>query len=260
MASVELAQAEGIARRRIGGSDRRRIRARLVDEARHHRRAAAIDDRVGELRGDDFAAQAMAGNRVRKALAHVLGEIALQLLAEIRIVRHGTVEQCVVQRELRIGEQHRELGPRQALRRAARARSARRRPAGTRRCGRAVPAPPACASGGGRSRDRRRRAARTARAPASAGSCCAAPVAPPRRSSRPAARCDRPPIEAAVALGHRERDLDVDLDVGGVDAGRIVDGVGVEPHAACAPPRCGRAACSRDWRPRRSPARGRPRR
>ena len=37
--------------------------------------------------------------------------------------------------------------------------------------------------------------------------------------------------ETAVAHRHRERDLEVDLDVGGVDAGRIVDGVGVEPDA-----------------------------
>ena len=60
-------------------------------------------------------------------------------------------------------------------------------------------------------------------------------------------------IEAAVALGRGQRDLDVDLDVGGVDAGRIVDGVGVEPDAA--PRRLDAAASGscRDWRLRRSP-------
>ena len=36
--AVEFAQSEGIARRRIGGGDRRRIGAGLVDEARHHGR------------------------------------------------------------------------------------------------------------------------------------------------------------------------------------------------------------------------------
>ena len=38
--------------------------------------------------------------------------------------------------------------------------------------------------------------------------------------------------EAPAALGDAQRDLDVDLVVGGVDAGRVVDGVGVEPDAA----------------------------
>ena len=78
----------------------------------------------------------------------------------------------------------------------------------------------------------------------------------PRRSSRRAARCGRPRRGARRAPAVRERDLDVDLDVGGVDAGRVVDGVGVEADAARAPPRCGRAASRRGWRPRRSPWRG----
>ena len=75
----------------------------------------------------------------------------------------------------------------------------------------------------------------------------------PRRSSRRAARCAPRASSRPSRIGAAERDLDVDLDVGGVDAGRIVDRVGVEPHAARAPPRCGRAASRRDWRPRRRP-------
>src|SRR6185437_4810809 len=38
--------------------------------------------------------------------------------------------------------------------------------------------------------------------------------------------------ERAGADRAAERDLDIDLEVGGVDAGRIVDGVGVETYAA----------------------------
>ena len=40
-------------------------------------------------------------------------------------------------------------------------------------------------------------------------------------------------VERDGARAHRlaERDLDIHLDVGGVDAGGIVDGIGVEPHA-----------------------------
>ncbi len=39
-------------------------------------------------------------------------------------------------------------------------------------------------------------------------------------------------VEAAVAQRNAERDLDIDLHVGGIDAGGIVDGVGIEPDAA----------------------------
>jgi hypothetical protein len=39
-------------------------------------------------------------------------------------------------------------------------------------------------------------------------------------------------VKAAVALRGGERDLDVHLHVGGVDAGRVVDGVRVEANAA----------------------------
>ncbi len=38
--------------------------------------------------------------------------------------------------------------------------------------------------------------------------------------------------QAAVAQRNAQRDLDIDLHVGGVHAGRIVDGVGIEPDAA----------------------------
>ena len=38
--------------------------------------------------------------------------------------------------------------------------------------------------------------------------------------------------QAAVAQRDAQRDFDIDLHVGGVHAGRIVDGVGIEPHAA----------------------------
>ena len=37
----------------------------------------------------------------------------------------------------------------------------------------------------------------------------------------------RRPGQACLAHGGRQRDLDVDLDVGGIDAARIVDRVGV---------------------------------
>ena len=38
--------------------------------------------------------------------------------------------------------------------------------------------------------------------------------------------------QASVTQRDAQRDLDIDLHIGGVDAGGIVDGVGVEPHPA----------------------------
>ena len=86
-------------------------RAGLVGDAHDQRCAAAVDHRIGQLRGDDLAPQPMRVQRVVVALRHFLGEIALQLAPEIGIVRHARVEQFVVERELGIGEQHREFRP-----------------------------------------------------------------------------------------------------------------------------------------------------
>ena len=86
---VEIGEPERIARCRVGRRDRRRVRAGLVDEARHDRRTAAVDDRVGELRRDDLAPQAVARDGVREALAHLHREVALELACEIGIVRHA---------------------------------------------------------------------------------------------------------------------------------------------------------------------------
>ncbi len=78
--------------------------------------AAAVDHRVGELGGDDLAAQPVLLERVGEALGDRGRKIAQQLAPEIGIVRHRRVEQLGVERELGIGEQHRELRPGQRLR------------------------------------------------------------------------------------------------------------------------------------------------
>ena len=194
--------------------------------------AAAIDHRIGELRGDDLAPQPVMLERVGESLRHRLREIAAELAAEIGIVRHRRLQQLAVERELGVGEQHRQLRPRQRLRCACAARRAPCRRAGTRPRGRARRASPASASAAAGSRDPPARAARPARAPASADSCCAAPAAPTSSVISASSALRASHRQRAVAHRRRQRDLDVDLDVGGVDAGRIVDGVGVEPHAA----------------------------
>ena len=102
--------------------------------------------------------------------------------------------------------------------------------------GRTARAPPASASAADSRQARARCGARPGSRPGTAGSCCAA-----RRRRRPRSsaqqrvarlRASRP------AHRRRQRDLDVDLLVGGVDAGRVVDGVGVDAPAARARTRC----------------------
>ena len=148
-------------------------------------------------------------------------------------------------RELGIGEQHREFRPRQRLAAPLALASARPRRAGTRprgRAGRAASSvcmrrrakPRSSRPRRSRERDRQRLQVVVAQHEARR----------PRRSSRRAA-CRAPPWSSRPSrIGHRERDLDVHLDVGGVHAGRIVDGVGVEADARGGPPRCGRAGCT----------------
>ena len=153
--------------------------------------------------------------------------------AEIGIVRHRTVEQLAVKRELGIGEQHRKFRPRQRL-----------------HC--------ACAV---RDRDLRRAEIppRGRAAPRASSVCirrCWKPRSSiPRRCAKEiaqrllvivaqdemrhlvghlgqAARCVPRIVSLPARTGAAERDLDIDLDVGGVDPGGIVDRIGIEPHAA----------------------------
>ena len=187
------------------------------------------------------------------ALRHFLGEITIEFAAEIGIVRHLAVEQFAVERELGVSEQHREFGPRQsgiALAPLGNRHLVRQELHRRDRARRALPASASAAAG---SRDLRGRGAAPSRAPASADNCCAS-TSRATSSVISASKALRASIVSAPArTGAAERDLDVDLDVGGVDAGGIVDGVGIEPDAVLAPPRCGRAGSCRDWRPRRSP-------
>ena len=67
---VEIEEAEGIPHRRVGARHQGRVEAGFTGETRRDGRAGAVDDRIRQLRGDDFAAQAVALDVVREALAH----------------------------------------------------------------------------------------------------------------------------------------------------------------------------------------------
>ena len=117
--AIELGHAVAVAHRDEGRDDRVRLRAGLVRHPHDQRRPAAIDDRIDDMGGDDFAPQAMPLDRFGEPLHQQFREIAAEFAPEIRIVRHFGFEQVAVQRELGIGEQHREFRPRQRLRAAA---------------------------------------------------------------------------------------------------------------------------------------------
>ena len=68
-------------------------------------------------------------------------------------------------------------------------------------------------------------------APGSAGSCCAVPGRPPPSVMRASRRLRSPARQAPSCHQRVEQDLDVHLDVRGVDAGGVVDEVGVEAAA-----------------------------
>ena len=109
--AVESDQVVAVAHGREGGGDGRGRGAGLVGNTHDQRGAAAVDHRVRELRRDDLAPQPMRVQRVVIVLRHFLGEIALELAPEIGIVRHRAVEQIAKERELGIGQQHRQLRP-----------------------------------------------------------------------------------------------------------------------------------------------------
>ena len=105
---------------------------------------------------------------------------------------------------------------------------------------------------------RQRLAAGDRPAPASAPGCRRGPARRPRRSSTRAARCAASIVSSPASTIAVEQDLDVDLVVAAVDAGRVVDRVGVDEPAAervLDPPALGEARGCRPRRPSGSAAR-----
>jgi hypothetical protein len=170
-------------------------------------------------------------SRRNRCCSSASGKIAVELAAEIEIVRHTRLHQLVVERELGVGEQHRKLGPRQRLR-----------------------APPTRGDLHVVGQELQGAVELARRLQRLHQPLLEAEVL----ESAPFGERDRQRLQIIVAqderrhvLGHvgqqriarlarepagahrpRQRDLDVDLEVGGVHAGGVVDGIGVEPHPA----------------------------
>jgi hypothetical protein len=180
---------------------------------------------------DDLAPQPVLLQRIGEFFGDRAGEIAPELAPEIRIVGNGGLEQLVLERELGVGEQHRQLRPGQRHRAAAALvellvvrqvfdRAVEQLLAFERLHQALEEAEVADALALGE-RDRERLQVIVAQDQRG-------DIVGHLREQR-VARVD---IQPSVAHRPRQRDLDIDLDVRRIDAGGIVDGVGVEPNAA----------------------------
>jgi len=185
-------------------------------------------------------------------------EVLRQFAGEMGIVGHATGEQIIVERQFGVSEQHGKFRPRKGL---------------------AAPGALAIATSSGRNSTRVKEAAllerlhqageesrsrpgpcvRPAKAPASADNCLRT-TSVPTSSVIAASRAVAVVLaEATIAFGARQRDLEIDLDVGGVDPGRNCRWRRCELDAFLTPLRCAALGRAEDWRLRQSPGRGHPR-
>ncbi len=178
-------------------------------------------------------------SRFRRWSLHVLGvlllqrlrEVAHQLLGQVRVLRHVGLQQLLEQHDLGVGQQHRQLRTGQAL--------AARLAFGQFGIGRQEfdltveqalrfqRADEVLLGAQARHAHPLHQADRLVLAVVVAQH----QLARPRRSWPPAACCAPPCVSFFVCTCAVEQDLDVDLVVGGVHAGGVVDEVGVEQHA-----------------------------
>ena len=111
----QLAGIENFAGGGVRLGDRRRALAGVLLHAHHERGAHAVDGGVGHRGGDDLALQAMTLHVLGVLLVQWRGEIAHQLLGQVRILRHVRIQQLLEQADLVVGQQHRQLRTGQAL-------------------------------------------------------------------------------------------------------------------------------------------------
>ena len=108
------AHREDFARDGVGARNDRRIGRGVLLRACHEHRAHAIHEAVGGRGGDDLALQAVSRDFARIALARGRRKVALHLGREVRVVRQIGVEQVIAEPDLAVGQHHGEFRPRQA--------------------------------------------------------------------------------------------------------------------------------------------------
>ncbi len=225
-----LEKTEAVAGHRIGSGDvggfRRRLAGYQCDEAR----AAAIDHAVGQHGGDDLAAQAVIVDILSEALLHGLGEIAPELARQIGIIGNVAGHDLGSERNLGIGEQHRELGPGQS---AAAHVTLEDDAIGRQRF--EFPVEQTAALKPGHQLDGIADLCRPLFEGHRKTQGLQIIVAQHESRHFIGHRGEEDiavgPRQAPCGFGARQADLDIDLDVGGIDAGRIVDGIGIDAPA-----------------------------
>ena len=111
----DIACREDLARDGVGARNGSRRSAGVFLCAHREHRPHAIDEAVGDRGGDDLAAQAVALQPCREAPLHRRGKVADELGGEVGVLRHVRVHERLVEPDLAVGEDDRELGARQAL-------------------------------------------------------------------------------------------------------------------------------------------------
>ncbi len=224
------AHVEDFARRRVSACDLRRLRARFFLRARHERRPHTIDEAVGGRSRDDFAPQPVLANGATEPFLHGRREVAGQLRVQIRVLGDVRSQQVIVEPDLAVGEQHGQLGTGQS-------------PAAFAPLGdfviRGQEFEPAVQVAGALEDVDEVLVLREPRLRLQFQSAdrLALQIVVAQYQRRDFIRHPRQqPVTLApgdLAGEHQrvEQDLDVDFDVGGVDPGRVVDEVGVQPSA-----------------------------
>ena len=115
----EFAHARDFARDRVGACDAADVGARIFLHSDREDRAHAVHQAVRDGRYDDLAPQLVLLDLAREPALHRLREVARQFSAEERVFRDVGFPEPARQPDLRIGQQHRELGAREALALAA---------------------------------------------------------------------------------------------------------------------------------------------
>ncbi len=213
----------------------------LALQPRPVRHAGAVDQVVDDLGHDDLAPQRVVGDRLGEPLADRGREVGAQVEVQVGVLGQVGGDQLVGQDDLGPGHQHRQLGGGQPL---APVEPARDLAAGRQALELTVEHPVGLEplhprlvhveQRGGVGRGVGQGEVLLVVVAQHQGSDLVGHLRPAR-----ALRCfsvRSPDGDDAV-----EQDLDVDLVVGGVDAGGVVDEVGVDPTAACRRTRCARA-------------------
>ncbi len=111
----QRARVQRLAADGVGLGDLGHAAAGVFLHAHQEGGAHAVDGLVGHRGGDDLALQAVAVHRVGVLLLQRLREVAQQLLGQVRVLRDVRFQQLLEGDDLGVGQQHRQLRTGQAL-------------------------------------------------------------------------------------------------------------------------------------------------